>query len=141
MPDLPWFPGWIARHMARFSGHNWPPVESDQFAIMAQSWLHHFAKERVSEGRAEAGSIALLAIQHYPTSHFAALLAAIPEAPPECEPIDHELEAHYAKGDAILRERRKAEAEARELRSVNFEANRARALAQIEALRARGGAS
>ncbi len=53
-----WFPTFFNRHRQRFEA-NWPSPDSDEESVLADLWLHHIRRKRVTEDEAENASLAL----------------------------------------------------------------------------------
>ncbi len=75
-----WLPVFFDRHRKRYAAPDWPAIGSEDENLVADLWLHHFRRKRVTEDEAEYASKSLA--MHPPkfrNDHLPALMDEIIE--------------------------------------------------------------
>lgn len=90
-----WFLAFFEVHSARFLGMPWPAKDHPSFAAMMEAWITHFRRLRVTPGRANEASLALMLVAHYPNNHLAEFFKVLPDPPATYATIDPRSRSHW----------------------------------------------
>lgn len=75
-----WLPDFLDRHRARHKPHDWPPEDSDAYAVFMKGWISHLSLKEATEAEADAASERLmLSPPRWQQEHLPAVIRVIEE--------------------------------------------------------------